>query len=98
MHFAIPGYYTRLEAQAPTRPGWYFCICHDRRLTHLYWKDSAFWDGPQAVEVSYWVELPPFIEAVLSQTETPATRPAISAVSGADSVANLEQWPATEPG
>jgi hypothetical protein len=78
--YYIPGNYTP-ASQLPTRPGWYFCQLADRCLCYLYWPGN--WG-----EVSYWVELPPFIEAALSQIETPATHPAISAESAADSVAD----------
>jgi hypothetical protein len=60
---AIPQYYTRLDDQPPTFPGWYFCWCGSR-ANYLYWPGD--WVG-----VTCYVELPEFVQWILE--EVPAT-------------------------
>lgn len=54
---AIPQYYTPIST-LPTLPGWYFCWLGSR-ADYLYWPGE--WDG-----VTYWVELPGFVQEVLN--------------------------------
>ena len=62
---AIPAYYTRLSEQPPTCPGLYCCRLTNGCYRHLAWREGAFWDEVGEVEeVSHWVGLPKFIQAV----------------------------------
>lgn len=66
-NFAVPAYYTHLDEEPPTRPGWYCCELADGRIKHLTWKCGSFWDGDQECpDVAFWVELPEFVQELLT--------------------------------